>query len=43
MKIIYIKEMDLCKCPRHNEKDNKKDNKKDFISYCTDCKFDLCQ
>ena len=40
---IYIKEEDLCKCPRHNEKDNKKDNKKDFISYCTDCKFDLCQ
>ena len=36
---IYIKEEDLCKCPRHNEKDNKKD----FLSYCTDCKFDLFQ
>jgi hypothetical protein len=31
---IYIKEEDLCKCLRHN--------KKDFVSYCVDCKFDLC-
>ena len=35
-KCIYIKEEDLCKCliPTHD--------KKKFISYCVDCKFDLC-
>ena len=31
---IYIKEEDLCKCIRHN--------KKEFLIYCIDCKFDLC-
>ena len=31
---IYIKEEDLCKCIRHNNKE--------FINYCVDCRYDLC-